>query len=381
MSLQTQYIKFADAIALTRKSENYREAREKDNLITPKVEAAFKEEGYEIKPNFLQGSLATDTGIIPLDGDYDIDRAIVITKESSPDNPVDTKKIVKQVLSDHGFKTPVIKKPCVTANYKNKPIHIDYPIYRLDNSENYELAVGKENSDENNRSWDSADPKGLLNWIKSNTNHQSFLSSEELTSKEKSQFYRLVRYIKRWRDVKYGSESQRKKVFSIALTVMFKESFCPNIDTENGKADDHTALKDTLDVILNHKEYFFSNDADSYSIGVNLPVTPYQDIFNENSKTVGTLLRKRLKRLVDVLLEVDEKDSLRKKTEILNKHFGNDFPIFENIKKKAASKLSTLSATSGPSLLQAATSPGKESNADYSFSNTKRTPLQPRGFA
>lgn len=332
MSLQTQYKKFANAISLTRESDKYKDAREKDDLITPKVEAAFKEEGYEIDSNFLQGSLATHTGVIPLDDDYDIDRAIAITKDSSPDNPVDPKKIVKNVLLEHGFKEPKIKKPCVTADYKNKPIHIDYPIYRVDDSDNYQLAVGKENSDENNRSWSETDPKELLDWITSEKNHQSLLA-DDLTSNEKSQFYRLVRYIKRWRDERYGSESQRKKVFSIALTVMFKESFNPCVD-DNGKADDHQGLKDTLDVILNRSSYFISEGNEKYSISVSLPVTPYKDIFSENSKAVGTLLKTRFEKLLDVLKEVDEKETLKEKTELLQKQFGEDFPIAEDSSSK-----------------------------------------------
>lgn len=378
MTLQTQYKKFADIIALTRESKNYKNAREKDDLITPKIEAAFKDEGYEVDSNFLQGSLATNTGIIPLDGDYDIDRAIAITKDSSPLNPVSPKKTVKQVLSDHGFKKPLIKKPCVTANYKSKPIHIDYPIYRVDILDNYQLAVGKEHSDEKNRSWNNADPKELVKWIKSNTHHQSFLGLETLTKDEMRQFYRLVRYIKRWRDEKYASENQRKKVFSIALTVMFKESFKPDIDS------DHQALKETLDIILNEKNYFTSAGDDSYHIGVELPVTPYEDIFSESSKTVGTLLKKRLEKLYSVLAEVDGKDSLRKKTELLNKHFGNDFPISEQSKKSESRDVNivpTLSAMSGASLLQEATSQNLKAETEFSFPNDKRTPLKPRDFA
>jgi len=331
MSLQTQYKKFADAIALTRKSDKYKDAREKDDLITPKVEKAFREAGYKVHSSFLQGSLATDTGVVPLDGDYDIDRAIAITKESSPENPVEPKKIIKQVLLDHGFREPKIKKPCVTANYINKPIHIDYPIYRVDDSDNYQLAIGKENSDENNRSWDDAKPKELVTWIKSDKNHQSWLG-ETLSTEEKGQFYRLVRYIKRWRDERYGQESERKKVFSIALTVMFKESFKPCVDADTGKADDHEALKDTLDVILNEKSYFNHAGDNKYNISVQLPVTPYKDIFSENSKNIGTLLKKRLEKLLDILKEVDEKETLKEKTELLHNHFGDDFLVAEDSK-------------------------------------------------
>jgi hypothetical protein len=271
MSLQTQYFKFSQNIALTRESEKYKEIREKDDLITPKVEKEFKEAGYEVEPNFLYGSLATNLGTIPLnDSDYDADRALVITKDSSPADPVEAKKIVKDVLVAHGFKNPKIKKPCVTANYESKPYHIDYTVYRLDSFGNYELAIGKENSNTENRYWADADPKGLIAWITSNTNHQSIFT--ELTLEEKRQFYRLARDIKRWRDFNFPSDNQRKKIFSIALIVMFKECFKPNI-TEDGKADDHAALKDTLDILLNQKSYFIYNGDNQYRIKVNLPVS------------------------------------------------------------------------------------------------------------
>lgn len=325
MSLQTQYNKFAEKIALTRESEKYKEVREKDDLITPKIEKAFKEAGYEVEPNFLYGSFSTNTGTIPLfESDYDADRALVITKDSSPDDAVEPKKIAKQVLFEHGFKNPKIKKPCITANYESKPYHIDYTVYRLDSSGNYELAIGKENSNSENRYWADADPKGLIAWITSNTNHQSIFN--ELTPEEKRQFYRLVRYIKRWRDFKFSSESQRKKVFSIALTVMFKESFKPNF-TDEGKANDHSALKDTLDVILNDKNYFIYDGIDKYRIEVNLPVIPNRDIFDDKGSNIGTALKNKLERLLDALNEVDEIESLKEQCELLQKQFGDDFPV------------------------------------------------------
>jgi len=346
MTLQSQYIKFANKIALTRQSDKYKEAREKDDLITPKVENAFVDEGYEVHSNFLQGSLATHTGIIPLDGDYDIDRAIAITRTTSPDNPIEPKKIVKRVLLKHGFKEPKIKKPCVTADYKSKPLHIDFPVYRVNLFGNYQLAVGKENSNEENRCWDDADPKGLVDWITSDTHHQSFL--ENLTSEEKRQFYRLVRYIKRWRDFKYNSESQRKKVFSIALTVMFKESFKPNFDDDSGKADDHLALINTLEVILNEKSYFIGEGEGNYRICVNLPVTPNNDIFNGNGRNIGTTLKNRLNKLLDVLHDVEDKESLKEKCELLQEQFGDDFPLPND---NGANKLAARVTSKSPGLV------------------------------
>ena len=45
MSLQNQYNKFAIKIALNRQSDEYKKAREKDDLVTPKVIDALNKEG------------------------------------------------------------------------------------------------------------------------------------------------------------------------------------------------------------------------------------------------------------------------------------------------------------------------------------------------
>lgn len=341
-SLQTKYINFKDNIALTRECDHYKKVRKKDELITNKVSKAFRDEGYEVHSTFLQGSLATHTGIIPLDGDYDIDRAIAITKASSPDNPLEPKKIIKDVLKNHNFKEPKIKKPCVTADYINEPFHIDFPTYRIDSSSNYELAVGKEFSDENNRSWSPSDPIGLVEWITSEKNHQ--VPYITLTEEEKYQFYRLVRYMKRWRDERYSSKSERKKVYSVALTIMIKESFCPNID-DSGKADDHKALKDTLEIMINR--YFTRNSDGNYSIRVTLPVLPYNNIYQDKGEAVGKLLHPRLKNLLNALKEVDTKDTLKAQCELLRKHFGNDFPESNNEIRDKGTKAGLVGVSDG----------------------------------
>lgn len=343
-TLQTKYINFKDNIALTRECDHYKKAREKDDVIKEKVSEAFRDEGYEVHSTFLQGSLATHTGIIPLDGDYDIDRGIAITKASAPDNPLEPKKIIRDVLKKHGFKEPKIKKPCVTADYANDPFHIDFPTYRVDNDneDSYELAVGKEFSDKDNRSWSPSDPKGLVKWIKSNENHQ--FPYNTLTSEEKNQFYRLVRYMKRWRDERYTSKEERKKVYSVALTIMIKESFCPNIDDE-GNANDHKALQDTLEIMIN--KYFTRTINGNYSISVRLPVTPNNNIYQDKGESVGKLLQPRLNNLLDALKEVDEKDTLKAQCELLRKHFGNDFPESSDETRDKGTKAGLVGVSNG----------------------------------
>lgn len=329
MALQHQYNKFSKKIALTLQSAEYKKAREKDDLVTPKVTAAFEVAGYEIHSTFMQGSLSYNTGVIPLDGDYDIDRAVAITKSSSPDNPVDPKKIIKKVLSDHGFSDPQIKKPCVTADYKTEPMHIDYPTYRVgDYLGGYDLAVGKEHSDENNRGWEESDPIGLNEWITSRDNRQGGFFASDLTDAEKQQFNRLVRYIKRWRDFKYTSKDQRSKIYSIALTIMMNASFAPSVN-EDGVADDHQALKETLSILLEDGTYFKPLGDGKYDLVVKLPVMPHCDVFKGRGADVAVVLRNRFNKLLDALHEVDDLDSLSAQCDVLRKQFGDDFPSSE----------------------------------------------------
>ena len=336
MSLQTEYNKFVEKIRLTRESDKYREAREKDDIIVDKVKSRLKEKGYEVKCTFIQGSLKTHTAIIPLDGDYDIDRAIAISHESSNADPVVIKKIIRDVLKEHGFKDPKIKKPCVTADYKGKPIHIDFPLYRVDEDDNYQLGVGKEFSTLENKYWDDSDPKGLIDWITSSDN---IYYGSTLTNAERNQFYRIVKYLKRWRDNIYSSNTKRKKVFSIGLTIMIKECFYPSVDSE-GNVSDHDSLKQTIRNILNETYFKKLFGEDKYDIQVYLPVTPTdRDVFLDCSKDVGTDLKKKLEKLLGILEDADNKSTVKEKCELLQKQFGDDFPIPKEDNKSSSSSM------------------------------------------
>ena len=216
MSIQTHFNKFHDKIKLGREDDAYKKARERDDSIKAEVKTAFSEAGYPVVSDFIQGSLKTHTGIVPTLGDYDIDRALVIDDDEAPENPVTPKKKALEVLEDRGFKNAKIKKPCVTADYASDDVHIDFIIYKRSGDQHY-LAVGKKNSDENNREWSSADPLGLIEWINNASAYDRDEAKDVL-----AQFRRLVRYLKRWRDVQF-SETVGAKVFSIGLTVMVKK--------------------------------------------------------------------------------------------------------------------------------------------------------------
>lgn len=317
MSLQSKFFKFHDKIKLSREDSDYKNAREKDDSILKAVRSALKEEGYPVVEDFLQGSMSIATGVKHPCEDFDIDRAVVIAFDDSPKDPVKVKKIVLNVLEDRGFKNAKIKKPCVTADYTSQKLHIDIPIYREKNG-TYELGIGKKNSSEENREWSESDPKGLKEWINDSSH---YLGS---SNKKLEQYKRLVRYLKRWRDNKF-STSVAKKVFSIGLTVMAKEKFSPSFD-DSDKANDLVALRDTVDAMLNGG-YFSYQGEDLYKVRVNLPKSPWRDIFYGSSLNTGTQFYNKLKSLKSKLDKAIEETDLVKQCQILNEVFGEDFEV------------------------------------------------------
>lgn len=318
MGIQRHFWTFNDAIKLSKQDDAYKAARERDKSITQAVRAAFINAGYPVVEDFIQGSLATDTAILNKDGDFDIDRAVVIDVQDAPENPVDPKVVIcDEVLIKRGFRNVKVKTPCVTADYQSENLHIDFPVYRK-TGESYELAVGKRNSGENHRSWEGADPKGLKVWIKDKSSY--FGSSDQ----KQLQFNRLVRYLKRWRNEQF-IDSVASKIYSIGITVMVKQCFAPVFDDE-GRPDDLNAVKSTVSNILNHG-YFIHVGNQQYQVSVALPVKPWRDIFDGSGVATGTQFWNKLSRLHSKLENALTQPNERKKCEILAEMFGNDFPI------------------------------------------------------
>ena len=318
MGIQTHFDKFHDKIKLGRKDDAYKKARERDDSIKAEVKTAFRKAGYPVVDNFIQGSLRTHTGIVPISGDYDIDRALVIDDEKAPENPVTPKKKTLDVLENRGFKNAKIKKPCVTADYASDNVHIDFIIYKLSGNQYY-LAVGKQNSDENNREWSAADPHGLIDWINDDSRYGGDDAKDVL-----AQFRRLVRYLKRWRDEQF-SETVAAKVYSIGIAVMVKQQLRVSFSTEAAQQD-LQALRKTVGAILD-AGYFTEEQTGRYRVRVYLPVEPWRDIFDGSSLDTGTQMYNKLTRLKEKLAEAEGLSDEREQCQILNKLFGDDFEV------------------------------------------------------
>jgi hypothetical protein len=329
MGMQKHFRKFHNTIKLSKTDAVYKTARERDDSITKAVRKAFSKAKYPVTEDFIQGSFSTDTAILKKSGDFDIDRAIVIDYDTAPENPVKPKIVIcDDVLEKRGFKNAKVKKPCVTADYTSENLHIDFPVYRK-SGDSYELAVGKRGSDENNRSWEDADPKGLKDWIKNKSSYG------ESSTDKLQQFNRTVRYLKRWRDEQF-SEDVARKVYSIGITVMIKHCFSPSFDDE-GIPDDLSALKTTVSEILDWG-FFTSLEDDQYQISVSLPVAPKRDIFDGCAVNTATQFRNKLNRLKSKLQKASDETDEVKQCKLLAEMFGDDFPVPEKSSNSSSAK-------------------------------------------
>jgi len=329
--IQKQFEEFHDNIKLGRFEENAT-LREKRDIIINKIKDGikkkFEDEGKKVPTlEFIdQGSYAVDLGINPEDGDFDIDEGVIfdLYKEDYSDS-VEPKKWVRDIMDGHTKIPAKIKKPCVTITYSldNEPAyHVDLPIYFKSIYDNrLYLAWGKEFSSEENKKWEVADPKGLNNHI-----------NNAFTGDAKKQFKRVVRYLKKWKDICFSSEGNERPAsigITIAATDLFNYEQKYNSIKGKYEDDDMAALSN---LVWNISACFtdkWDSDRQEWlkTIKVSLPVEPYSNLFEKMSNLQMNNFYNELNELYDALQEAAGKDDAHDACEILTKYFGVEFPV------------------------------------------------------
>lgn len=314
--LQKQFIEFHDTIAVDYEKRVLADKREK---ILRRLEEGIKkqrESGIEI-PKYShrnQGSYAMGTGVKPLDGDYDLDVALIFAarKEDHPD-PVLIKRWVYDALDGH-TKEVRVREPCVTVFYQSggePTFHVDFAIYvrAFDGAPTY-LARGKLGSSAAHKSWERSDPAGLIDALQSRFSN----------AYDRIQFRRVIRYLKRWKDITFSGEGQEAPR-GITLTACAYHWFSPVHPLEGGSrvSDDMEALARLVGKITDH---FNGN-----RLSVRLPVVPENDLFSSMSDQQMQNVQNKLEVLGITLRrargEVDSHEAARMPARV----FGSDFPV------------------------------------------------------
>lgn len=347
-NVQKQFDTFNGRIKLPRFEEN-QTLRDKRDIIRKKLRdrlPAVFESHDETCPSFAfadQGSYRMGTGVKPLPGNqYDIDQGMhcAIASDDYPD-PVVLKKRVHEALDGH-TKEVRIRNSCVTVFYQEdgeQTFHVDLAIYAdgsLEDDGNPRLAKGKTSSAEKYRFWEVSQPEELADAI-----YEAFSESEY-----RPQFRRLVRYLKRWRDLKF-TDGGNSAPIGLVLTILAMEML-PTFGFD-GKPKDLDALSGTVDRILDRFRYEFHESEQEWTerLVVTLPVEPCADLLvNMTNLQMGTF-KERLETLKSVLDEARATIDTRTACQALQRQFGDDFPVpdpEETAKKNAPAIVSSSSS-------------------------------------
>jgi hypothetical protein len=258
---------------------------------------------------FDQGSYAMRTGVVPKDGNYDIDVGLVFDcPQERFRNPVELKLLVHDALAENN-RTVSIRRACVTVTYCRDGVpdyHVDLALYLKGTGDKLLLAKGKMHSQANKCEWVTAAPKELTQYVLS-----------KFSGDEQAQFRRCTRYLKRWRDEKFTVGAP----VSVALTVAAAMWFEPKV-AEDGSSCDLAALH----VLVKKMKNNFGNNLKFTGLVIPLPGVQDIDLLSRLSAPQMTAFKKCLSSLDDALSKCYEDVPVATAAEVLRSQFGVDFP-------------------------------------------------------
>ena len=331
--LQKEFIEFNKSI----KCSETDALIDKRDMLKKDIEDKFPDNctkyGIEINKSDLefinQGSYKIGTAI---DSDnVDIDYAVIFPLDINEFNdPRNVKKAVRDSLFIENKRIPKIKEPCVTVAYHENDkeyMHIDFPVYASNNGLLY-LGRGKEHSE--SYEWENADPKGLSEY---------FLNE----FKDREQLKRIVRYIKKWKQIKYQNSNNSHEVPpSVGLTILACNYYFEY--TYEGD-DDLSSFYYTMRNIKNA----FTIKTDEYGeitsadIICDLPVVPYSDVFYKMRQSKDHLINfyKKINKAVNNLKEAINLDEEHEAAKYVREVLGDQFTVPE--KKTSSTETSSKS--------------------------------------
>jgi hypothetical protein len=326
VDLQSQFNKFNNKIKID--FDDNRPLRDKRDLIVSDLRVGLKRQFPINTPtfsNFNQGSYDLSTGIEPLAGeDYDIDVGIVFNFTKNYYQAVQVKEWVCNALTT-GTRTVEMKRPCVRVQYhqnKAKWFHVDLAIYSTEqsyyNTQVNHLAKGFKGSSEDKKIWEISEPFRL----------KELLKVKIADSLDRDQFRRIVRYLKRWKDYNFPSTILGRPP-GISLTACCYNLFVPQKESNYNystrqysyKYNDLKALQNVTSGMINMFDY-------SHRISVQLPVQPYNNLFEKMTDNQMIFMKTKLINLQSALIAISYETNSVNACLKLQKVFGNDFPLF-----------------------------------------------------
>lgn len=323
MSLQKQFRDFNDAIRLDYEKKS--ELSEKREIITNLLNDIEDLPSFDV---LNQGSYAMNTGIEPISTEtkkqeYDIDIALLFNEDKDNLDPIKVKESIYNQIKGHTDYGAKIKKPCVTLTYKKnseKAFHVDIVsyAYQTKESKNSQLYLAKgKSSDDPEKGWDKGDPRGIIDYIKNKIEDAN----------EREQCRRIIRYLKRWKSLKFGNDHAEPASVGITFIVFDLFKYFEN--------DDLSAL---IYIVQQLKSLFSLAGYDEasnpmYSINYSMPssikVEPNHNLFGKMTDRQMTTFKQKTDKLLEELKSIEDEPDLGEQCRKLRIIFGDDFPIPE----------------------------------------------------
>jgi hypothetical protein len=306
--IQSLFDCFHDVIKLDENDER-RKLRAKREILLETLKNRLAAESLTFEP-ILQGSYAMRTGVVPKDGNYDIDVGLVFncSPKRFPD-PVKLKSLVRDALAE-GNRTVNIRRSCVTVTYlrRGEPeYHVDLAVYVKQPNGSLLLGRGREFSGTEQREWVRAAPNELTQYV-----------CARFDGEEQAQFRRCIRYLKRWRDENFTKGAPP----SIALTLAAALWFEPR------RADDGTYVD------LEALHFLVKKMCSNFEIGwsvkrliVRHPAPVRADLMSGLTDAQMVTFAERLKNLQQALENCFGDVGVTEAAPILAAQFGSDFPL------------------------------------------------------
>lgn len=296
MDFQPLFVAFHESIKLKNTEENADLRVRRDDVLA--ILRQHMQARHRLTfTMFNSGSYAMGTGIRPLRGaDYDIDVGVVFSVEHAQQDARELKRAVLESLPSSLGRVEW-RRPCITVFRKDH--HVDVGVYARDRGGLW-LTVGK--ASESVVSWQH---DGIDLFIEDVRNR--FPSSKT----DHSQFQRVIRYLKRWKDLQFQGNGVKAPV-GLALTVMAYQWFSTR--SHRGNYDDLAALTGLVERIVSE---FPANQTE-----LRFPRAPKDNLLRKLSPEQVKQMIGRFAELLKGLREAKSKNSVAP----LRRSLGVDFP-------------------------------------------------------
>jgi hypothetical protein len=298
---------------------------EKKNIITNKLTKYLNDNKFENFVFFELGSYSIDTAVKSLNGDYDIDMGLCLDISIYEyEDPVEIKSCICNAFeNDDEIEKVEMHRSNILIKYSEgqDKFNVHLSVYTSNNEKDkLYIAKGKYYSNNYNRVWEKVNIEGLQNTINNTFSNEG----------DKEQFKRIVRYLKRWNNLKLENKCDSSKL-GFGITMLALSYFSPvkvDCGEEIYEYDDLNALKILVNRIIEKFETVCGEEEEIERLFLNLPVEPKNDVFNNISDFHMYEFKKELIKVSQLLNEVQQEDEINNVCMLLQSIFGQEFPFY-----------------------------------------------------